>query len=619
MNKHYTVAVELTLQGPLFTCGGELADPTMDAPMCRDRHGRFMFPFSLIKGRVRDSLKDLGDIDKKDLQKWFGKENSDGAFEPERGRLSFGDFHTAEAGNPDQDISRILIDAETGTVQRGMLQMVQAPFGFGQQVKFVGAVTFIGSEEESKEIEHLLGRGFRWTEAFGAFRSVGFGKVMAATCECQETPVNQTASPADASRLPLTLELDRPLCVVGKKQSSNHFESLETISGAVLKGAVARLISQVVGCGPIIKAGCSEKFPKTCEHFAKIRFAEAKPRCGLPDSPKSRPIVPPLSTVRSVVKTKSDDGEKVPSKSYDVAFCEEPSLLDGAAPAFLLDWKGDDFGAVFGQFGWTEVPKERRIRTAIDSQNFRAKEEQLFSYGLVLPDKSVDGRPIARIVWETEIGLEELPESDQKAVRQELQALLQWGLPNLGKTRAVAALTWLKEPRQPAVKSQAAPGEFVIVTLQTECLMTDPDRLTADPDSLRQAYQAFWQDVSKGKLTLKTFFATQSLYGGYVSKRANRDYYEPFLLTDRGSTFVLSHESDFDPAKQIEQWRNQGLPVANWVLKRYAGESQGEEDQLWQSCPYLPHVGFGQVEVNLESHWQSQLQPEATAKMGASV
>ena len=611
MNKHYTIAVELTLQGPLFTCGGELADPTMDASMSRDRHGHFMFPFSLIKGRVRDSLKDLGN-GKEVLERWFGRKNADGAFEPERGRLSFSDFHTEEPGDPDQDISRILIDAETGTVKRGMLQMVQAPFGFGQQVKFAGSVTFIGSEQESKEIKQLLDHGFRWTEAFGAYRSVGFGKVTKVKCTCAPTAKNQSPAPANANQLPLTLELDRPLCVVGKKHSSNHFESLETIGGAVLKGATARLISQVSGCGPIIKKGCSKNFPKTCEHFASIRFAEAKPRCGLPDSAKARPIVPPLSTVRSVVKKKGEDSLTNTDEYYDVAFCKEPCLLDGAAPAFLVDWKGEDFGTVFGRFGWPEVPKERRTRTAIFEKNFRAKDEQLFSYGLVLPDKSNGGTQLAKIVWETEIGLEKVLETDREAVRKELQVLLQWGLPNIGKTRAVGAITWLEKPRQPTVKSQAAPDNHVIVTLQTECLMTNPDDLTDDPGSLQKAYEAFWKGVSP-ELTLETFFATQSLYGGYVSKRANRDFYEPFLLTDRGSTFVLSHPAEGDPTDLIEKWQQQGLPVAQWVQERYA---TGEGGDLWQRCPYMPHVGFGQVEVNLESHWQSQLQ---VAKTGASV
>ena len=37
-------------------------------------------------------------------------------------------------------------------------------------------------------------------------------------------------------------------------------------------------------------------------------------------------------------------------------------------------------------FGWADLPRERRTRAAIAADKGRALDENLFSYGLVLPE-----------------------------------------------------------------------------------------------------------------------------------------------------------------------------------------------------------------------------------------
>ena len=76
----------------------------------------------------------------------------------------------------------------------------------------------------------------------------------------------------------------------------------------------------------------------------------------------------------------------------------------------------------------------------------RAKDEALFSYGLVLPEFKDDDGTIKSFVWETSIGLEHVNSQDQQKVINELADLLTHGLPGIGKTRAVADVEWLSAP-----------------------------------------------------------------------------------------------------------------------------------------------------------------------------
>jgi len=390
--------VELTLAGPLFTAGSEMSDPGIDAPMARDRFGRFMLPFSLVKGKVLDALKDM-ETDSGFLKKWLGAESNDANYDPIRGRLRFGDFHTDQVGNPDNVIDRIELDSESGTAKTGMLQMIQAPFGFGEEVTFCGSIDFVGDDTESRQVESIVDKALRWVASYGAYRSIGFGRTSAVKTELELTARVNKTKPAESDRMPIGIRLDRPLCIVGKKHSGNHFESLDVIGGAVLKGAVAQLILQLTGAeGRVIGPGLSDQFPKLCEHFASIRFAEARPRR---NDASARPVEPPLSIARSPLQEFKD-------VYFDAALSEGPGLIEGSAPTFMPDWKDHDFEFVRNEFGFPSLQRERRTRTAIEPRTYRAADEQLFSYGLVLPGVKTEDGDLIDIVWESTIGLEEI-------------------------------------------------------------------------------------------------------------------------------------------------------------------------------------------------------------------
>lgn len=591
MRKHHQLQVELTLLGPILTKGGQTAEPGIDAPLARDALGRPMLPFSLIKGKIVDAFRDIPLLD--DLRrKWFGVGSGDkqGNYEAERGCVRFSDFHTTQQGKTDQVIERIQIDSDTGSASGRMLAMLEAPFGYGEPVTFKGRIDFIADAGEAVKIHAELDLAFRWVPAFGALRSVGFGRtkeVIILPAAVLKSAVGTPALTA-AQQLPVRWKPDRPLCLVGRKHSRNHFESLEAISGSVLKGAVARLVLELNNSARrfIDPNQPENRFPTLCRHFETLRFSEARPQ---KSDAKTRPVEPPLSVVVSPLPQHEQ-------KYFDVALEEKPRLIEGAAPAFQPDWKKKDTEVVRTAFGWSFLPTERRTRTAIDENLRRAADQQLFSYGLVQPERGRNGISEESFVWESRIGLEEVPAGERAVVQAELSELLACGLPNLGKTRAIAHVEWLAAPTPPHLTAAVIPEGLHVVTLQTECLMTDPQDLQAG--SIEQAYAKFWNEASNQSLELVRFFAKQTLHGGYLVRRLKRPHYEPFLLTERGSAFVLKPTGRGDPSACLERWRNRGLSTAKWVQTRYGAEPA----PLWKTCPYLPHAGYGEVAIDLECH-----------------
>ena len=56
---HLRLDVKLTLVGPLFTQATNPGASGIDAVMARDRDGRPYLPYSLVRGKLRQSLEAL--------------------------------------------------------------------------------------------------------------------------------------------------------------------------------------------------------------------------------------------------------------------------------------------------------------------------------------------------------------------------------------------------------------------------------------------------------------------------------------------------------------------------------------------------------------------------------
>jgi CRISPR/Cas system CSM-associated protein Csm3 (group 7 of RAMP superfamily) len=267
------------------------------------------------------------------------------------------------------------------------------------------------------------------------------------------------------------------------------------------------------------------------------------------------------------------------------------------APAFDIDWK--DYSDVNKDFGQPDLPKELRVRTAIDKTKRKAEEDKLFAYEMIIP---------TGFHWLSWIDMGCVPEDERKAVEEQLRGLLAYGLNGLGKTKADACVN-LKEPShiKPVHGSKLEPidGQY-IVTLQTPAILCNPGKLneTSSKDDLSEAYKCVWNQISGSSLSLVRYFARQTLAGGYyLHKRFQKEKeYKPYLLTEAGSVFVLKFEDkDREKAKEkIEEWFKYGLPLPEWAKIEY--KRNNKEGDHWSNCPYIRENGYSEIAVNLNIH-----------------
>lgn len=170
--------VELILEGPILTQSSAAAAPGIDAAVARNHEGIVMLPYSLVKGKILDAFRELPTNPA--TLRWLGAPSAHRDFDPERGRLSFTDFvtNTPERKTDDHDgvIERIQIDEKTGAVGRGMLAMIEATYGYGEPVTFVGHIDFIADHAEANQIKTEIEKAFDSVCSYGAMRTIGFGR-----------------------------------------------------------------------------------------------------------------------------------------------------------------------------------------------------------------------------------------------------------------------------------------------------------------------------------------------------------------------------------------------------------------------------------------------------------
>src|ERR1700692_4641020 len=109
--KRMTDTIHITLTGPTLTHASVPGAMAIDTPVARNEKGLPYLPFSLIKGRIRQSWDELG---YSDSSAWFGDRPQRGDYLPSRGRFTFSDF--ALDGSPQAAgiRHRIAISSETG-------------------------------------------------------------------------------------------------------------------------------------------------------------------------------------------------------------------------------------------------------------------------------------------------------------------------------------------------------------------------------------------------------------------------------------------------------------------------------------------------------------------------
>lgn len=619
----YTLHITLTLTGPVLTAATAPGGYGLDAVFARDpmpptgADGQpvpgehFILPGSLIRGRLRQSWEELNSVFDQEADRLFDIEALLGpdpmndqrnpgqnTNQPHRGRLRFDNFRACAVAEPVRTRHRIAINALTGAAEEQMLQLAEAPWGSGAEVTFTGAIRCVAEDTPAAEaLSRCVEVGLRWVPQFGGERGLGFGANAGVAVTVKPSTGSTTPPPAadiaNATALAVVITPRAPFLLAKHRHIENVFEGRDLISGAAIKGAVAELWreeSDAPRGTPVREFGRSTQ-PELAEHFDALVFLQAFPAAAN-RARRTRPVVPPLSLV------------KVGDALKDLAGTDGPVLLHRKAPAFAVDWKSR--ADVEKAFGWPELPlpREQRLGTAIDREKNRARDEALFGKECVIP---------AGHEWLARVNFSAVPAESRAKVAAQLAELLARGLDHLGKTKVRTTIEVMAGPSVASHIGQtlAAQNGQYIVTLQTPALLGWPEALPAFPGveaaRWKPTYADVWLELSGGALTCQHHFASQSFAGGeYLWRRFQKHRncpYNPWLLTDPGSVFVLrvAEGRQADVATSfIAVIAARGLPIPSWA--RLAHGLVGDPTRDWRACPYLPENGFGEVAVNLDAH-----------------
>lgn len=575
--------VRLTLEGPVMTQSTTQGTWGVDAMMAKSE-GHYYLPGTLIKGLLGEAWQQLGCGDSTFAQArktWLGvgsdkrqkekePEKKEQRDEPARGMLFFEDLIDSKPPADDaRTLFRIEIDPERSSVRHGHYMVAEAPYKRGQRVAFEGTLWALGRDRaDLEDVRKRVQTALRWIRAAGSERTIGFGQVSAEECDTiQALDWREDTGERSEQAFELELEFERPVCFAKRRVAGNLFESEEWITGAALKGALAMLLD--------LKR---DWWPELRDNLHAIRFTHALP--GPTD--EKRATYPPESLVMGA------DDEVVDA----IEWKEAP--LDRSKLTFRLDWKKEP-KKFWERYRWKKPERELRVRTAIEGDQRKAKDENLFAYRMMVPKD---------VVWRARVHFEGVEETERPKVAGQMAEALKHGLFAMGKTKAHAKVAPVKAW---AADSPEIKGTRVAIMLQTAALLCVPDRCLApnretgstDREKMWMEYKAVWQDLSAGALALENYFHRQSLAGGdYMRNRFQHGKtYKPYLLTEPGSVFMLEVRDPVRAKDCLAQWNTRGLPLTPQVRRFYDLGGVAEKD-LWQHCPFLPENGFGEIAIH---------------------
>jgi len=596
--------ISLTLRGPLLTQSSSPGQLGLDVVVARNHNNQAYIPGTLVSGKIRQALEELQDAIKDEtrpewfapeLKNWLGQASENDVAKTKR--LFFSDFVLNGADPSALTRYRIKIDGERGSVDKHQLVMIESPFVSGELYTFAGQVHFFSSPKTAENINQHLKAAIKWFSHLGALRAIGFGQVEKTDITRIDKfpiPTMQPIVSPIPERIGLCIQPSYPFCLAGKPSINNLFESEGIIPGAAIKGCIAttwnHLLDKQDGG---INTDETDRMALR-QNFSKLRISHAFPS----HTANKRPAVAPLS----LVKTSKE------SDYFDVSRLNGPCLINGLTPDFAVDWKDTEETLKdypwpyirFKSWGWDNLESELRIRTAIDRENLRSAENELFAYEQIIPDNKR---------WYSELNLSQIDQQSRSEVLEQLKTLCGQGLIGLGKTKSPLQIHFT-DPIEPAVTNDLNPidNNLWLITLQTDTLLGSPETLdeASGVEELHAMYEQAWHEISAGKLRLLRYFARQRLSGGKHRQKImqnSSNSYRPWLLTEAGSVFVLQGKEDI--ADMIKLWLSQGLPIADSAIQWYRlGDVPA---QYWQYTPFVPENGYGEIAVNLRAENVIQL------------
>ncbi len=582
----YTFSVKLYLCAPILSQATGGRKHGIDTVMLRNSADNLCLLGSSIRGNLRHAWKQFEKfgLDEKLINQWLGEESpKDKQNDPARAQLSFDYYWQAEQQpkpktEQEPNISdqivrhRIRVNRETGTVESGALQVIEAPYLVGEEVCFTGKIyALLSGESEKNILTCWLKKGFNYIPAIGAFRGVGFGRVARVEIHEVDPVKSNTAQKITAvpSHFGITLTLDRPFCFAKHHHGNNHFASTSYIPGAAIVGALAHRLPE----NPALRSD-----------FDKLIVSHAFPA---KKGKKQRSLAIPYGFVSAPTSLPKDSSKKIIYDIYDISLKKNAGLIHECAPAFSPDWKEEMRKKAHELCHQCDPSRAVHTHTAINSTAQRAKESQLFSMEVV---------EVEEHQWLANINCEKLSE----AARTELWQLLHTGLYGLGKTKATATIICDSKPYAYPVTVNQLPektGETFVLMLQTAALLLPP--VANPPQNLKDRYADTWKELFNDSVELSHFYAQQQLVGGgylherFWKKKEDCQNYQPEILTTAGSVFIFK-VNDLDTVQTcLKKWLKTGLPQHS---KTPGGEN-------WQQNPYIAANGYGEIVINPQ--WQT--------------
>lgn len=560
--------LDLEIVAPWLTRNSGMGRFGVDVPLAMNPEGKYYIPGSLLIGRLSEAFAHLAEAEESyasALNTYFatasaGTDADSTGREPRR-RIFASDLvlqDDIDAQAAQRQRTRIAIDNSAGRALDGALQVIEAPVKAGHPAHFSGTIRLVGTPDSCASLVPKLEKVLAWLTQVGGGRSFGFGVIGSWKLGALKALETQPSRPiAGLNRLAMRVTVHDPLCVGEKRTSLNSFQSSDVIPGGVLKGALARNLLDGAGLNGHLSE--HDGFGLLGQHFSQLRISHAFPT----KSSGSRPIRASHSA--------AFDGESF----FDMAELADPDDTF-AGWTFAPDWKMDVASRFREEQSWPDVPIDFRIRTAIDRKYRAAQEARLFGIEYRWPSKHE---------WMATVDVDHL--ENGPAILASFQQALANGLVGVG--RGGAYCTFGFEVGAELETPVVADGDRLLLTLQTPALLRQPE--PGNCGDVTQAYRLAFEEL--GLPGLRSLFVRESLHGGqFMARRlAGGSTYKPWLLTEAGSCFVFEVGANVPDLSRLVRF---GLNVPGRTAEFYGIDQQNG----WQTCPYLPENGYGEVRLH---------------------
>lgn len=521
-------SLKITVEGPFISAASTVDGFGVDSPVMRNHKGEPIIPGTQVLGKLRhfgdDRLKAILGAEGANLK--TAAENR--GWEPQRSDIFISDLVLENAQAHKDFITRIAINPDTQTVADRALQIIETVLKPGEEGTFSGEMILYKEHDIQDDIEAALYDAYQ----IGAFRSIGYGKITDIDISPLTAPENSDCTALeDQSRF--SLDFKDIFCIAKPQRGTggNVFESEEIVPGGVIKGAIANMLSA--------------QHATLKENLHLVRICHAKP--------SERDIITrgksvPVSTVL---------------KEGNVAFLED---LGDDLKNIDIKLKEEARQKIRDYFAVPKISRTMRVRSAIEAEKRRSKDEALFAYEAVLPFAHL---------WVFDTDFTQIPENARETVKKQFWDCVKNGVYRIGKTDARADVSYLKYA--PDLTDLAENQSYKIIT------ETDAEILTTDNDlskvgGLKEAYAAYFK---KYGLTLTDFYTEEALVGGeYLKNRFGISPYLPKILTKAGSVFIVT--PDRKGIETLKEWRQYGL---------------NNRFSCYTKSPYVRNNGYGEIRI----------------------